>query len=96
MVIARMMFTLGVCFAFGVFPAAGAAQQSTFSLEVTSVNGKPLKKPMGKITAAPGDVLGLKIFVRDSSPDGQELRPRYDAVGQHGSIAVIERFIRTM
>lgn len=74
MIIARRMFTVGVCFGFGVFPAAGAAQQPTLSLEVTSVNGKPLKKSTGKITAGPGDVLGLKIFVRDWSPDGQKLR----------------------
>ena len=26
----------------------------------------------------------------------KEIRPRYGAVGQHGSIAVVERFIRTM
>lgn len=74
MIIARTVFTLSVCFGVGLFSAAAAAQEPTFSLEVTSVNGRPLKKPTDKITVAPGDVLVLKIFIRDWSPDGQKLR----------------------
>jgi hypothetical protein len=59
------------------------AQYPTLSLEVVAINGMPLKTPVGKLTAAPGDTLKAEIFLRDWSPEGDVLRAYQAAVDQY-------------
>lgn len=66
---------VGRSFCLAVLAAATAvAQNPTFSLEVITINARPLKKPASQITAAPGDTLTTEIYLRDWSPAGEPLR----------------------
>lgn len=58
----------------GLVTSVGLAQDPTFSLEVIEVNSIPLERPVSHIQASPGDVIMVKIFARDWSPNGERLR----------------------
>lgn len=58
----------------GLVTSVGLAQNPTFSLEVTELNSTPLERPVGHIQVSPGDVMTVKIFVRDWSPNGERMR----------------------
>lgn len=86
----RVKWCVWVCWA-GALCVMGAqtarAQDKhnpTFSLEVVEVNGQPATPPVGELTAGPGDVLTVKIFVRDWSPDGENLRAYQATLMRHG------------
>jgi hypothetical protein len=63
----------GFCLA-GLLAVTVAAQNPTLSLEVTAVNWVPLEKPTTEITVGPSDILTLKIFARNWSPNGEAVR----------------------
>lgn len=58
----------------GLLATAAPGRNPTLWLEVTAVNAISLATPASEITAARGDVLTAKIFVRDWSADGERLR----------------------
>jgi hypothetical protein len=58
----------------GLVTSVGLAQNPTFSLEVTEVNSAPLERPVSHIQASPGDVMMVRIFARDWSPNGERMR----------------------
>lgn len=54
---------------------AAAQKNPTFSLEATAINDVEFSgPPTMHVSAAPGDTITFKVFVRDWSPDGEELR----------------------
>ncbi len=66
---------LGVGVIACLIAAAAEAQTPTYSLEAVAVNSKPVPGgPASRIDVAPGDVLTVKIFIRDWSPNGEKLR----------------------
>jgi len=62
------------CCLAGLLSTVAAGQNPTFSLEAIAVNSRPLERPTDHVTVSPGDVLTLHIFIRDWSPDGQQMR----------------------
>lgn len=72
------------CWLTGVMTAAAMGQTPTFSLELVEVNSIPLcGGGVSKMTVAPNDVLVAKVFLRDWSSNGEELRG-YQAELNHG------------
>jgi hypothetical protein len=63
---------------------AASAQDPTMSLEVVSVNGIPLPKPVNEITVSPGDEMTLQIFIRDWAPNGEKLRALQAQIDDRG------------
>ena len=52
-----------------------SAQSPTFSLEAIAINKIPVSpKPDQPIKAAPGDVITVKVYIRDWSPGGERIR----------------------
>jgi hypothetical protein len=71
-----------VCF-IGVSTAATMGQTPTFSLELAEINSIPIcGGGVSQMTVAPRDVLTAKVFLRDWSPNGEELRA-YQAEVEH-------------
>ncbi len=67
--------SLVACCVAGLFVAGAYAQDPTFSLVVSAVNGIDLPKPLSSIDAERGDILRVQILLRDwSAPRGQGLR----------------------
>ncbi|UCC30745.1 MAG: hypothetical protein JSU86_00410 [Phycisphaerales bacterium] len=58
----------------GLVTSVGLAQDPTFSLEVIEVNSIPLERPVSHIQVSPGDVMMVKIFARDWSPNDERMR----------------------
>ena len=66
-------------------PQPGGEPEPAFSLEVVSVNGSPLPGgPVSEISASPGDILTVKIFVRDWSAGGVTLRAYQASLDRRG------------
>ncbi|MGB2987476.1 MAG: hypothetical protein WBE26_16555 [Phycisphaerae bacterium] len=85
------------CFA-ALLTTAAAAQTPTYSLEVVAVNSIPLEGgPASHVAIAPGDTFTVKIFARDWSPDGEQVRsyqamldPQSYTSGSAGSIKPVD------
>ncbi len=66
---------IGLGAAAGLVASAVTAQAAVFSLEAVAVNSFILPGgPVTKISIAPGDRVTAKIFLRDWSPNGEQLR----------------------
>lgn len=81
-----------ICLATGIItvwsafaPAQNPIHNPTFSLEATEINGVPLAGgPSMRLSAAPGDTILFKLFLRDWSPDGEKLRAYQAQVDRDG------------
>ena len=66
-------------------PAALAeGDNATMSIKVTALNGRPIDPPQASLVVAPGDQLVTKIFVKNFSPNNDELRA-YQATMDYAS-----------
>ncbi len=75
-----MVRCLATFFCFGVLAVYGTprvqAQQpvGTYSVEAVALNGVPLPgAPVKLITASPGEIITAEIYLRDWSPNGEDL-----------------------
>lgn len=50
------------------------AQTPTISVEVVAINGVPLPQPLSQIVVAPGERFTMEVFLRDGSPNGEQIR----------------------
>lgn len=66
--------SLGLGFSL-LLSAAATAQTATLSIEAAAINGNPVANgSMGRIVASPGDIVEVKFWIRDWSPNGEILR----------------------
>ncbi len=76
---------LGVIVWLGVVSSTAPAQNPTYSLEATAINGIPLAGgTTNRISVAPGDTITLELYLRDWSPDGEVLRAYQAALDTDG------------
>lgn len=68
-------FAVGLVMSGWVSVANAQQANPTFSVEAVALNGVPLAgAPVKQLTASPGEIITAELYLRDWSPNGEELR----------------------